>query len=474
MLAAQTARFVLQIGSIAALTRLLSPAEVGLVAMVTAVLNVAEIIRDFGLSSAAVQAPTLSREQQSNLFWLNLGLGGVCSIGAAALAPLIAWGYGQHELVGIVLALAGVFVISGANTQYRADLTRRLRFGALAVTDLTAQVLATAVAVTSAALGAGYWALVAQQGTMAVTALLVSVGFCRWGPCRPRRDVPMRGFLRFGGHLLGTNMLGYALNNLDNVGVGAVWGPGPLGLYSRAYQLLQQPLQQATVPLSRVALPVLARVQDDEALYLRFFQHLQLGVCYLFGVGFAVLAGLAQPLTDVLLGAQWMGVAPILAVLAVAGVFKGMDSANYQIWVSRGLTGQLFRFYLISRPAMIVIILAGLPWGPLGVAAGHLVAAIAHWLVGTRLVCRYAGLPLRPLVVRPVQVLLLVALPAGAVTYAASQLPLGAASVLGIGVAAGLAVTALTSAAISPLRRDAGRLLSTMVSSIRRRRTTAN
>ncbi len=68
---------------------------------------------------------------------MNLGLGASCSVLALLSAPLLARLYGEPQVVGIVVALAGLFTVSGAATQYRVDLGRRLRFGALALTDVT-------------------------------------------------------------------------------------------------------------------------------------------------------------------------------------------------------------------------------------------------------------------------------------------------------------------------------------------------
>ena len=61
----------IQVLSVIVLARLLSPQDYGLIAMVVAVNGVADIFRDFGLSSSAIQAPTLSRAEQVNLFWVN-------------------------------------------------------------------------------------------------------------------------------------------------------------------------------------------------------------------------------------------------------------------------------------------------------------------------------------------------------------------------------------------------------------------
>ena len=467
-LGTQGVRFLLQIGSLAVLSRLLTPAQVGLVAMVTAVLGVAEIIRDFGLSSAAIQSPSLSFAERSNLFWINLSIGAACTVIAMLSAPLLALLYDQPEVVPIVFALAGLFLVSGANTQYRADLSRDLRFGALAVTDILAQLLSVVVAITAAAKGLGAWAVVLQQVTFVVTTFTVNALQCRWRPQRPDRAVPMGRFIRFGSHLLGTNLMGFAVNNVDNVAIGAVWGPGSLGLYSRAYQLLQVPLQQVNAPLSRVVLPILSRVQAEQALFQHYFQRFQLAICYTLGLGFGLLAGVAYPLVHLLLGTAWWGAAPILAVLALGGVFKGIDSANYQVWVAKGLTGRLLKFYAITRPLMILVILAGLPWGPVGVATGHLVAAIAHWTVGLAYISRLSGLERAPLFAQSVRTLLLVILPAGLLARVGAGLPESAAAQLAMGLGLGLVWTVLATTLVPALRRDVGPVVSVLVASARR------
>ncbi|NEH54033.1 oligosaccharide flippase family protein, partial [Rhizobium leguminosarum] len=67
----QACKILLQFGGIVVLARLLSPGDYGLLAMVTAIVGIGEVLRDFGLSSAAVQARSVSPQQRSNLFWIN-------------------------------------------------------------------------------------------------------------------------------------------------------------------------------------------------------------------------------------------------------------------------------------------------------------------------------------------------------------------------------------------------------------------
>ena len=108
---------------------------------------------------------------------------------SALSAPLIVRIYGTSVVGPIVLALGWLFVVSGVNTQFRAELSRSLRFKALAVTDIAAQAGSIAVAISLAAASAGYWAVVGQQITLVVLTCASNVILCKRRPGLPRRSV---------------------------------------------------------------------------------------------------------------------------------------------------------------------------------------------------------------------------------------------------------------------------------------------
>ena len=106
-------------GAIMALARLLSPKDFGLVGMVVAFTGVLSFLRDFGLSSAAVQRTTISEEQSSTLFWINILIGALLGLIALAMAPAIAAFYGDPRLFGITAVLALGFPFNAAGTQHQ-------------------------------------------------------------------------------------------------------------------------------------------------------------------------------------------------------------------------------------------------------------------------------------------------------------------------------------------------------------------
>ncbi len=417
----QAIKLALQVGSVVVLSRLLTPHDYGLVAMVAVVVGVADIFRDFGLSSAAVQAPSLSDRQRDNLFWINTLSGVGLSVVAWFTAPLVASLYGVEELTSVMRALAVLFTLNGLATQYRAGLTRGMRFGALAASDIVGSALGLLAGVMGALAGWGYHALIAQQVTQVLVMTLSTVVVSRWLPARPTRGADMSGLLRYGWHMVGSQVINYVGKNADTVIVGGRFGPSAAGLYNRGYQLLMVPMSQVLAPATSVALPVLSRLQDQPARYAAFVVRAQLLLGYSLVAALGLVAGAAQPLVAVALGDQWGEVTPILRLFAVAGACDGLAFVGYWIYLSKGLTADLRRFTLISTGLRLVCLLVGSQWGVVGVAAGFALAPALAWPLSLWIIARRSRMDTRPLLEGAGRVLVLAAT-TGLVAWWASRL----------------------------------------------------
>lgn len=375
----QVIRIVVQLAGITILARLLSPSDYGLLAMVTAVVGVGELLRDFGLSSAAIQARTLTPGQKSNLFWINASIGAALTIIAfGASWPLAAF-YGDDRLQPVAAALAFTFLLNGLSTQFRADMSRRLRFGRLVTVETGAQIIGLAVGLIMAFSGTGYWALVGQQVSQTGGALLLLLFLTGWFPGSIRRSEPMRGLLNYGVNMLGTQVLTYASRNVDSVVIGARFGAADLGLYNRAFQLMMLPLLQLNAPATRVALPVLSRLQDERARYAAFITFGQTALLTVIGSVLALLGAQAEAVIRIMLGEQWLSAVPVFRILLIAGFFQAAGYAVYWVFLSKGLMRQNLYYSLATRPLMIGAILIGSIWGMFGVAIAYSASIAVMW-----------------------------------------------------------------------------------------------
>ncbi|MGI9822617.1 lipopolysaccharide biosynthesis protein [Agromyces sp. Marseille-Q5079] len=378
-LSGQLARLVVQFTGVVLLARLLAPTDYGLVAMVVSIIGIAEVVRDLGLSPAAVQAPTLSRQERDNLFWLNSALGAILTAATVAVGPLIAQLYDEPRLIALTTALSAVFLLNGLSAQYRAGLSRELRMGSLAVADVAGAASGLLAAVVVAFSGFGYWALAVQQLTQALVVLMIVVGAARWIPGGIHRRVTVRPFVRFGSGILLTQLLTYASRNVDSVVVGTAFGAQTLGTYNRAFELLMLPLNQLNAPASRVALPVLSKLQADHGRYGRFLLAGQTVLLQMILAVFSFAIALASPLVEIVLGLKWSAVVPIFEILAIGGVFQALTYVNYWVFMSRRLTRSMITWSIVTRPLLIVAVVFGSLWGVEGVAMAFTVANIAFW-----------------------------------------------------------------------------------------------
>ena len=452
-LGAQGAKILIQLASVVVLSRLLSPHDYGLIAVVLVVIGVGEIFRDFGLTSASVQTPELSNGQRDNLFWINAAIGVVLAAIMFSLSWPLAHAMGEPELLQMAQVLSLIFVINGVTTQYRAQLLRGLRFGATAVIDILAAVLALGAAIVAAVIGIGYWSLVAQQLVSAVVLLLGAVVAGRWLPRWYSRRHSIRSLVRFGWNLVATNLLTYAGSQIDTILVAARLGTTPLGIYNRAYQLVMTPVAQIRSPISSVAIPVLSRIQQDPKRFDAFIVSGQLALGYGLGIPLLLVAGLADPIAHIMLGPQWGETVPVIRLFALAALLSTLAFVGYWVYVSRGLGAQLFRYSMVSLAIRAICIGAGSFFGLVGIAIGVVAAPAFAWPLSIFWLSRVTIVPTKRLYGGAFRILV-AALLSGAIAWAASFRLGDAWLELAVGIGAGaVAVCALL--ILPAYRRDA-------------------
>ena len=367
---AQGVLFVLRVGSIMVLARLLEPADFGLVNMVTVVTGVLGLFRDAGLSMVTVQRVTISHAQVSALFWLNLFLGVGLMALSVAIAPAFAAFYHEPRLYWVAFAIGTGFLFNGASVQHSALLQRQMRFTALALMDVISCVISVAVSISMAMLGYRYWALVGLALSLSITSCAAAWALAGWTPGLPRRGVGMVSMMRFGGIVSVNQFVMYVAYNTDKLLLGRFAGAEALGLYGRAYQFVSVPTEVLHQAVSGVALSALSRLQTDAGRFKSYFLK-----------GYSVFVAVTIPITVactlfasdivyVLLGPKWTAAAPLFRFLAPTVVaFALINPVGWLLFATGQVNRALKMAFVIALP-LIVAVFAGLAYGPVGVAIG--------------------------------------------------------------------------------------------------------
>jgi len=378
-IAAQAATFVIRGGSLMILARLLGPKDFGLVGMVTAFTGVLILLRDFGLSSAAIQRATVTEEQISTLFWINLLVGTLLGFLTVAMAPFIAAFYHEPRLFAVTAALAAGFVFNAAGVQHSALLQRQMRFTTMAAIGVFSLLVGNAIAIGGAKAGYGYWALVAMTVSVPLIATIGAWLTTRWVPGMPQRQTGIRSMMRFGGLVSLNSIVAYFAYNADKILIGRFWGTDVLGIYGRAYQLTNIPTENLNSAVGEVAFSALSRLQDDPSRLRSYFLK-----------GYSLVLAMTLPLTIactvfakdvvfVLLGPKWMDAVVIFRLLAPTILIFALINPLGWLLVSLGLVRRSLHIALAFAPTLIAGFLLGLPYGPKGVAFAYS-AVMALWV----------------------------------------------------------------------------------------------
>jgi len=379
-LCAQGANFSLRLVSLMVLARLLGPKDYGLVGMVTAFTGVLSLFRDFGLSSAAVQRMTVTEEQVSTLFWINMLVGALLGLLTLAMAPALAAFYHEPRLFAVTAVLAAGFFFNAAGVQHSALLQRQMRFTTLSVISTVGLIVSTLIAIGGAKAGYGYWALVAMTVT---SPLICTIGFwvaAAWVPGMPHKRAGIRSMMRFGGTLTLNGLVAYVALNFEKVLLGRFWGADAIGIYGRAYQLVNIPTDNLNSAVGEVAFSALSRVQDDAKRFRSYFLK-----------GYSLVLTMTIPITVVctlfakdvilvVLGPKWTEAVPIFRLLAPTILIFALIKPLGWLLFSLGFVGRSLKIALVVAPVIVGGYIMGLPYGPRGVAFAYS-AVMTLWVI---------------------------------------------------------------------------------------------
>ena len=373
-LSGQAAGFGFRAVFIVVLARLLDPNDFGLVAMVTAVTGVYDLFTHAGLSMATIQKAEITNEQVSTLFWINILVGLILGFLCMATAPILVAFYNEPRLFWITLVMSIGFLINAAGVQHFALLERQLRYVAITAIGVFVQLASLCVGIGMALGGLGYWALVGAAIVQPIVNTACVWTVTSWIPGMPHRRSGIRSLIRFGGTITLNGLVVYIAYNMDKILIGRFWGADALGLYGRAYQLINIPTSTINTAIGGVTFSALSRVQNDSTRLKRYFLQ-----------GYSIMVSISIPLTIfsalwandiilVLLGPKWNDAALIFRLLTPTILIFGMIDPLFWLMISTGLQERSLKIAVVIACLVIASYLIGLPYGPQGVALAFSVA----------------------------------------------------------------------------------------------------
>jgi O-antigen/teichoic acid export membrane protein len=365
------------------MARLLTPADFGIVALVTFFSSISIVFVQGGLSQALIQRQQTSREEESAVFWWNLGGSALFGGFLVLIAPWVASFYGYPVIQPLMIVAAAQILFASLGAVQTALLTRALRFRTLTVSGAVASVASGAIGIGAATAGLGLWALALQLSSLALVSSIVLWIVCDWRPLAHFRFATIRSLFGFGIYL----SLSSALDVLYTQGfaliIGKLHGVSDLGLYNRAHSTQALPSGILGSMVGRTAFPLFsARASDREALRrgVRMANSLAMIINLPAMMGLCVLADLV---IISLFGDQWVPSAPLLSILAIGGILLPLHTINLQVLLARAESRQFLKLELIKKAVGLLLVVLGSWFGVVGLAWAALLFGIVALPINT-------------------------------------------------------------------------------------------
>lgn len=378
------AKAIIKIIVIGLLARLLEPGDFGVVAAAMVVIVFTEMIYEMGVGPALIQLENIGEKHIHTAFTFSLGLGVSLILLFYQINPFIAAFYEMPELLDVLNLLLWVFPIRTISHISYSLLQREMLFKRLAGLDLISYLLGFGVMGLILALnGFGVWSLVWANLTEALIycILLLVRTYRKLGV---GLDITaLKELLRFGSGFTIAAILNFFARKADYIIVGKYIGGAGLGIYSRAYGLMNAPNSIVGSVANNVLFAGFSKIQADGKRMLsaleKSYSLIFLSMLPLSGISII----LAPEIILVLLGEKWMASIMPFQVLVFSMFFRVGYKIGGTYLKSVGKTKVLAFTQGIYAIGVTLGSYLGLAWGINGVAVGVTLAIILNFFLLT-------------------------------------------------------------------------------------------
>lgn len=377
------------------LARLLSPAEFGMMAVLAIFTYLATALIESGFGAALIQMQTVSREDESAVFYFNLAMAAGLYLALWFLAGPIARFYDQPALVSLARVLALIYFCNAFGLVQSTLLTKQLNFRLLTRAQIWATCASGGVAILLAMRGWGVWSLATQAIANAAVRSAVLWFYSPWRPLRRFHPASLRAMFPYGSRLLVSGLLGSLFDNVYAVIIGKFFTKADVGFYTRAQLTQRQAADSLTGIIINVSFPAYASIQHDPAQLREGYRQ---SIVYASVVLFPLmlgLAALARPLFLLLFTDKWAVSIPYFRILCLSGMLYHLHALNLNVLKAVGRSDLYLRLAILKVGLVLAGLSVSVRFGMLGIVWGQVAVSWLGLLINSFYAGRIIQYPLR-------------------------------------------------------------------------------
>ncbi len=356
------------------LARLLVPQDFGLFGIVQIFLSVGSSIIRMSILPAVVQREKINDAFLFSANSLALIIGVIFSFLFFYSASPLSVFFNNNRLILIIKILSVQFIFDSLSLVPLAVLRKKVDYKSLFYIRSYSYILGYAfISILLAFLGFGVFSLVWGSIANSLLLFLISLNILKRNNFKFKfklRINEIKKIIKFGSWTALTHVVNLGAVKGDYFIVGKFMGDFSLGIYSKAYYLMQFGSTSIIEVFSNVLFPVFSKIQNDKEKMKRFI----LGFIPLLSiVTFSITILIfftAKSIVITILGSKWLPVVLPLKILILFGVFRGLYKVFDSVILALGKVKEQFFIHTIYMILIIGLSYTGIKWGLKGVSYG--------------------------------------------------------------------------------------------------------
>ena len=312
------------------LARLLSKEAFGIIASLTAITSMVDLLSDAGFNAYIVQHIFKTEKEKKSTynicFWTNVSIAIILFVIIVHNKDFFARLVGAEGYGNVLIVASVVIPMVSVSSIEMAIMKKELNFKSLGVIKIVSKLIPFFVTIPLALYGYGYWSLVYGSLTGEFVGMILCLYHGKYLPTFTYPIQYLKGIFSFSLWAYLESILEWLIGNVSILVLATLYGMAELGIFKVAVNLVTQIMTSVYALYSNVFKSAIAKEQNDLENFRKMFLTFQKYASFVslpLGIGVFLYRDFV---TELMLGKEWID----------ASIVIGLYSLTYTASVSFG------------------------------------------------------------------------------------------------------------------------------------------
>lgn len=395
----QYSEHIISFALVVILSRIMTPAEIGVFAIASSVFLLGTELRSMGVVQFLIREKSLNESKIRVALGVTVVVSWGMGLTIILFSPLIAGFYNQPDLVEILLIMSVSFFIGPFTCVPYALWMREMQFRHQFFQRITGTVFRTVTAVLFVLMGYSYYGLAIASVAGVIAELIVAIIFRPSGTVWIPSFSWMGDLVRFGLYMTATNLFSRFSLSIPDLVIGRLATMSDVGIFSRGMGVIQFAGKLMFSAIDPVIFPHLSEVnRSGQSVAEAYLKTIKLQAAISWPI-LAVISIAAYPMIIALFGDQWGLAAPIASILAYGLIIGSTHYYGNAVLLAKGAERIVFIIEFVVFTVRFAGVVIAIPYGMEMAAWAIVFSSIIDLILKTIVIRKIIGIRVRSLII---------------------------------------------------------------------------